>query len=80
MFELDPFARTLWRPYAALDVEVEEGSGHGPRWTAQVGIWLPPVRGRPFRLALEVMDGPSALGQFTRREVRRLGLGLFWNP
>ncbi len=78
--ELDPARGQLWSPFAALDVELEEVSLHGARWAGQAGVWLPPVHGRPLRLAVEAMAGPSAMGQLTRRYTRRLGLGLFWNP
>lgn len=78
--ELDPSGGALWHPYGALDVELEESSAHGARWTAQAGIWLPEVDGRPLRLDLELMAGPAAMGQLTRRETRRVALGLLWNP
>jgi hypothetical protein len=78
--ELDPYHGGLWRPFGALDVELEDGSHQGARWTGQAGIWMPRVQGRPLRLALEAATGPSAMGQFYRRETGRVGLGLFWNP
>lgn len=78
--ELDPYHGALWRPYGTLDVELEEGNARGPRWTARTGIWLPTVHGRPLRLGLELMVGPSAMGQFAHRSTRRLGLGLYWTP
>ena len=78
--ELDPSRGRPWRPYAAVDVEREEDGSHGWRATAQLGLWLLPVNGRLLRLAVEFMEGPSAMGQFTDRRTRRLGLGLFWNP
>lgn len=77
--EVDPAHGRLWRPFGALDVEVEEGRP-GSRWTAQAGVWLPRVHGRPLRLALEILHGPSPLGQFHRTETRRVALGLHWNP
>ncbi len=78
--ELDPYDGASWRPYGALDAELEEASVHGPRWTARAGIGLPAVRDRPLRLALELMAGPSAMGQFSDRETRRIAVGLFWSP
>jgi len=78
--ELDPFGGERWRPYVALDAEREAGAKLGSRMTAQSGIWLPRVQGQPLRLALEFMQGPSAMGQFTQRTTRRVALGLFWNP
>ena len=78
--ELDPWGGRPLRPYGALDVELEEGGTHGVRWTAQAGLWLFEARERPVRLALELMTGPSAMGQFSDRRTRRLALGLFWNP
>lgn len=78
--ELDPSAGALWHPYGALDVELEEGGDHGPRWTVQLGLWLPAALDRPLRLALQLMTGPAAMGQFARRATRRVGLGLLWNP
>jgi hypothetical protein len=79
-FEIDPSRGMLWQPYGGLDAEFEEGSDHGVRIVTQIGIWLPPVQGRPLRLALEIIDGPSVMGQFTRRATRRVALGLLWNP
>lgn len=79
-FELDPSEGRPWRPWAALDVELEEASEHGARWTAQAGIWLPPVHARPVRLLVEAMAGPSAMGQLARHETRQVALGLAWNP
>ncbi len=78
--EVDPWAGDPWRPFAALDVELEEGAAHGPRTTLQAGVWLPRASGRPLRLALELMSGPSPMGQFTRHETRRAALRLHWNP
>jgi hypothetical protein len=79
-FEMDPSAGDLWAPYIAVDVELEEGSPHGPRYNAQAGVWLPRAHDRPLRLALEWTSGPSPMGQFTFRDTRRVSLGLFWNP
>lgn len=79
-FEADPARGGLWKPYGGLDAEFEGGSDQGVRITAQIGVWLPPVQGRPLRLALEVIDGPSVMGQFTRSATRRIALGLLWTP
>jgi hypothetical protein len=78
--ELDPGHGSLWSPVFSLDVHAEEGTDWEPRVTAQAGIWLPPVQGRPVRLALQAFDGPSPMGQFRDRTERRVGFGLFWTP
>ncbi len=78
--ELDPWEGALWRPFAAVDLELEEGTAHGPRTTVQAGLWLPRANDRPLRLAVELISGPSAMGQFTRYRTRRAALGLHWNP
>lgn len=78
--EIDPSSRALWQPYAALDAEVEDGSAHGVRFVAQAGIWLPRVQGRPLRMAVEMIGGPSPMGQFTTRDTRQVSIGLLWNP
>jgi hypothetical protein len=77
--EVDPGDRRTWGPYAALDLELSERLA-GPRWTAQLGLWLPGPTERPLRLALELVEGPAPMGQFYRRDTRRVGLSLLWNP
>lgn len=44
------------------------------------GIWLPAAQRRPLRLVLEIMAGPSPMGQFSHREARRVALGLSLSP
>ena len=78
--ELDPGRGAPGRPFLTVDVHAEEGTDWTPRYTAQVGIWLPEVQGRPVRLALQAYVGPSPLGQFRSRSGGRAGLGLFWSP
>ncbi len=79
--ELDPSHGVPWRLYGALDAEIEaDGSADGVRLNGQVGIWLPRVQTRPLRLVLELMSGPSALGQFTTHDTGRVAIGLIWNP
>jgi hypothetical protein len=78
--EADPGRGRPWTPFAAADFEREDGNPHGWRTTAQVGLWLLPVGGRPVRLAVELGAGPSPMGQFTRRETRRIAFGLYWDP
>jgi hypothetical protein len=79
-FEVDPGRGALWQPFLTVDVHAEEGTGWRPRYTAQAGLWLPEVHGRPARLMLQGYVGPSPLGQFRERDGGRVGLGLFWNP
>ena len=78
--ELDPGAGALWQPFLTADVHGEEGAGWEPRVTVHAGIWLPRVHGRPARLALQLVTGPSPLGQFRQRDGGRVGVGLFWSP
>ncbi|MBT4097918.1 MAG: DUF1207 domain-containing protein [Gemmatimonadetes bacterium] len=78
--EIDPSGGERWKPYGAVDVELEEGSRRGARVTGQLGIWLPQVEGRPLRLAVELLQGPSAMGQFSTKSTRRMAVGLLWNP
>jgi hypothetical protein len=78
--EIDPGRGTRWTPFAAVDLEREEHSGHGWRVSGQVGLWLLPVNGRPLRAAIEGVRGPSAMGQFSGELTRRVALGLYWNP
>lgn len=78
--ELEPGHRRTWTPYAAADLELDESVEWQPRLSAQAGIWLPAVDGRPLRLALEGIAGPSPLGQFNGVDTRQVGLALYWNP
>lgn len=67
-----------WVPYATMDVQTERDNEWRPRLTAQVGIWLPEVRGRrSLRFGAEFLSGPSPLGQFQGRHTRQLALGIF---
>ncbi len=78
--ELDPSHRRIWGPFAAADLQMEEGADWEPRVAVQAGLWLPAVNRRPLRVALELIAGPSPLGQFNGRTTRQLGLALLWNP
>jgi hypothetical protein len=67
-------------PYVALDVQLEEDNGWDPRFTLQAGVWLPTVAGRrAIRLGLDLLTGPTPLGQFQGQHVKQLALGLFGN-
>ena len=78
--ELDPSEGGLWQPFLTADVHVEEGTDWAPRVTLRTGIWLPEINRRPVRLALELITGPSPLGQFRDRDTGRVGVGLAWSP
>lgn len=78
--ELDPFDGRFLTPFLTGDVHVEQATGWVPRFTAQAGLWLPPVGGRPLRLALQTVVGPSPMGQFRGARTGTVGLGLVWSP
>ncbi|MDX1673787.1 MAG: DUF1207 domain-containing protein [Longimicrobiales bacterium] len=78
--ELDPSDGGLWQPFLTADVHVEEGTGWYPRVTLQAGIWLPEVSQRPVRLALELITGPSPMGQFRDGDAGRIAARLAWSP
>jgi hypothetical protein len=63
-----------------VDLQLEQDLGWDPRLAAQAGIWLPPAQGRPIRLALELLTGPSPMGQFHGRPTTHVALMLLWNP
>lgn len=66
-----------WAPMGSLDVDVDQESGWTPRWTAQAGVWLPPLRGRRWaRIAAELVTGPTPLGQFFPGRTTYAGLGI----
>lgn len=72
---------TTWRPYLACDLTMEKDVGWDPRLAVQIGLWLPPAAGgRSLRLALELLTGPSPLGQFQGRNTTQIGLGLRLQP
>jgi len=71
----------VWQPYLALDAQWEKDVGWDPRVAVQAGLWLPRVNGRQrFRAALELITGPSPLGQFQGRPITQLGLSLILSP
>ena len=78
--ELDPGRGALWQPFIAADVHAEEGTDWDPRVTVQTGIFLPRVSGRPVRLGLQLVSGPSPMGQFRDRHAGHVGIGLSWSP
>lgn len=78
--EVDPSRGGLWRPYLAADAQLDQDEGWDPRLAAQLGVWLPAVHRRPLRLALELLQGPSPMGQFHGRPTGQLALALIWNP
>ncbi len=67
-------------PYAGLDVQLEEDNDWDPRINAQAGVWLPEVAGRrAIRLGLELLTGPSPLGQFQGQHTTHIALSAFGN-
>ena len=67
-------------PYAGVDVQMEEDNDWDPRLNVQAGVWLPKVAGRrAIRLGLELLTGPSPLGQFQGRHTTQIALGAFGN-
>ena len=65
-------------PYAAVDALLDQDTGWDPRLTLQAGVWLPRIAGRrAVRLGLELLTGPTPLGQFQGRHTTQLALGLF---
>jgi hypothetical protein len=78
--EYDPDDGVTWRPFFTADIHVEEGTGWTPRWTLQAGLWMPKVQTRPLSVLLQVIEGPSPMGQFRERNGGQVSLGLIWNP
>ena len=67
-------------PYAGVDVQMEEDNDWDPRLNVQAGVWLPRVAGRrAIRLGLELLTGPSPLGQFQGQHTTQIALGAFGN-
>ncbi len=64
------------RFHLVVDAELDQNWGWAPRVAAQLGFWLPPVGGRRrIRTNLELLTGPSPLGQFQGRHTTQLGFG-----
>jgi hypothetical protein len=78
--ELDPYRRAAFRPYWAADIQLEQDNRWAPRLAAQAGTWLPSPQGRPLRLVLELLTGPTPMGQFHGRHTTHVALALVWNP
>lgn len=78
--EYDPHEGAAWRPFLTADMHVEEGTEWEPRITLQTGLWMPKVQASPLRAMVQVVHGPSPMGQFRERTVGQVALGLTWNP
>jgi len=64
-----------FRPFAAADVEWDEGAGGRPPVEVRVGAWIPKVGNRRvFRFSLGILTGPSPLGQFHGLATTQVGL------
>ncbi|MEJ2215403.1 MAG: DUF1207 domain-containing protein [Gemmatimonadota bacterium] len=75
--ELQKLGIGTWQPYLAADVQSEQDTAWQPTLTVQAGLWLPDVEGRrALRLALDILTGPSPLGQFHGRHTSQIGLAL----
>lgn len=63
-------------PYAGVDLQLEEDNGWDPRLNLRAGVWLPRVAGRrAVRAGLELLTGPTPLGQFQGRHTTQIALG-----
>ena len=70
--------RAHW--YAALDVRAYEETDWDLRTTLQGGIMWPLGEGtRRYRFALEVIDGPSVLGEFFSDSETTVGVGWYFD-
>jgi len=66
--------------YAALDVQSYEETDWDLRRSAQVGIMWPLGEGRRrYRFAVEVVDGPSVLGEFFLEDETTIGVGWYFD-
>lgn len=75
--ELQKPGSGIWQPYLAADMQAEQDTSWRPTLDVQVGVWLPYIEGRrALRLALDVLTGPSPLGQFHGRHTSQIGLAL----
>jgi len=67
-----------WAPMASLDLDFDQEAGWTPRWTLQAGAWLPEVRDRRrIRLMVELLTGPTPMGQFFPARATQLGFGIW---
>jgi hypothetical protein len=65
-------------PYLTMDALMDQDNGWAPRQAIQLGVWLPKIRDRrSLRAGVELLTGPSPLGQFQGRHTTQLGLGFF---
>ena len=66
--------------YGALDLKFYEETDWDAGITGQIGFFLPTGHGtNRWRLALELRDGRSVLGEFFLRDERYLGTGLYFD-
>lgn len=66
------------QPYAAFDMEFREEQNYTANMTGQVGWqWQNMDNGRSLRLALEMYDGKSNLGQFFLDRERWASIGVY---
>lgn len=66
--------------YAAVDLRAYEETDWHPRSAVQVGILWPLGEGsRRYRFAVEVIDGPSVLGEFFLDDETTIGLGWYFD-
>jgi hypothetical protein len=66
--------------YAAVDLRGYEETDWTPRSAAQVGIMWPLGEGsRRYRFAIEIVDGPSVLGEFFLASETTIGLGWYFD-
>jgi hypothetical protein len=71
---------TGWRgqPFAAFDMEVRADQDYTPNVTGQIGWEWRNIDSRAaIRIALELHDGDSPFGEFTKDHERWVGVGLF---
>ncbi len=70
--------RARW--YAAIDLGAYEERDWDTRLTCQAGIMIAIGRGNQrYRLAVEYVDGRSALGEFTQHQESVAGIGLYFD-
>lgn len=72
-----PGVEVTWAPLVGVDVVLDQDTDWDPRIAVQAGFWLPLIRGRRAgRLVLELLTGPTPLGQFHGDKMTQFAFGV----
>lgn len=79
-FGLNSYWHNRLRWYAAADFNLFSERDWAPTSTVQIGVMMPTGQGSSrYRVALELYDGRSQLGEFSQFDETYIGLGLYFD-